>query len=189
MTIKETNKALNKWAKAIVTDARRNAVKEFGGQSNLAKNLSYKVEAKKNSIMISFFPGYASFVDLGVQGNTGQLKNGKRPSPYKYRDKMPPISALDKWAVRKLKATTRNDKGQFVSRKSLKFAIAKNIQRHGIKQTLFFTKPFEKYFKKLPDYITQSFGEDVAKYYVTAFKDSIKDQFELQAGKTKKSNS
>lgn len=188
MNIKETNKALTEWANLIVRDARRNAAKEFGSDSNLASAIDKDIKVSKNSIRISFTPGYASFVDLGVRGNKGILKNGKRSSPYEYGDKAPPTYALDKWAIKKLPKATRNDKGQFVKRESLKFAIAKNIQQYGIKQTLFFTKPFEKYFKQLPEYITQAFGEDVAKYYVTAFKDSISDQFKIAAEKAQKFN-
>lgn len=186
MDLKNTNDALNLWAKEIVREAKRNAIKEFGNQSSLPDRLDYDVKTFKNSVKISFFPGYASFVDLGVRGNTGNLDNEKRPTPYKYRDKMPPTYALDKWVLKKFKGQTRNDKGQFVKRSSLKFAIAKSIQQHGIKQTLFFTKPFEKYFKKLPQAITERFGEDVLNYYKTAFKDSIKDQFEISAAKAQK---
>lgn len=188
VNIKETNKALTKWANLIVKDARSNAAREFGSDSNLASAIDAEVKASKNSIRISFTPGYATFPDLGVRGNTGILKDGRRSSPYQYRDKMPPISALDTFVLKKLKGLKRNDKGQIMSRKSLKFAVAKNIQKFGIKQTLFFTRPFEKYFKQLPEYITQSFGEDVAKYYVTAFKDSISDQFKIAAQKAKKFN-
>jgi len=188
MNIKETNKALSEWANLIVKDARSNAAREFGSDSNLASAIDSEVKASKNSIKISFTPGYASFVDLGVRGNKGILKDGRRSSPYQYGNKMPPTYALDKWAIKKLPKATRNAKGQFVKRESLKFAIAKNIQQYGIKQTLFFTRPFEKYFKILPKYITQAYGEDVAKYYVTDFKDSISDQFKIAAEKAQKFN-
>lgn len=188
VNIKETNKALTKWANLIVKDARSNAAREFGSDSNLASAIDSEVKASKNSIRISFTPGYATFPDLGVRGNTGILKDGRRSSPYQYRDKMPPTSALDTFVLKKLKGLKRNEKGQIMSRKSLKFAVAKNIQKFGIKQTLFFTRPFEKYFKQLPEYITQAFGEDVAKYYVTAFKDSVSDQFKIAAEKAKKFN-
>jgi len=188
VNIKETNKALSEWANLVVKDARSNAAREFGSDSNLATAISKDVKVGKNWIKISFTPGYASFVDLGVRGNKGILKDGRRSSPYQYGDKPPPTYALDKWAIKRLPKSTRNAKGQFIKRESLKFAIAKNIQQFGIKQTLFFTKPFEKYFKILPEYITQAYGEDVAKYYVTAFKDSISDQFKIAAEKAQKFN-
>ena len=188
MNIEKTKKSLEKWADAIVKDAKANAAREFGSDSNLAANLGRDVKVGKNWIKISFFPGYATFPDLGVRGNKGILKDGRRSSPYQYRDKMPPTSALDTFVLKKLKGLKRNEKGQIMSRKSLKFAIAKNIQQYGIKQTLFFTKPFEKYFKQLPEFITASFGEDVAKYYVTSFKDSVSEQFKISQEKAKKFN-
>ena len=184
MELKNTTEALNRWAKAIVQEARQNAVREFGPKTRLKDKLGYKVKANPNSITIKFFPGYASFVDKGVRGNTGLLKNGRKDSPFQYKDKMPPPAALDQWVIKQdfLKSATR-DKGKFKSRQSLKFAIAKNIQKYGIKQTLFFTTPFDKYFKELPAFITERFGSDVVDYYTTAFKDSITDQFEIQVKK------
>jgi len=187
MDIKQTNLALNEWAKAIVADAKKNAIKEFGSNTNLKNNLKQKVHLAKNSFQISFFPGYATFADLGVRGKKGVLKNGKRSSPYQYKDKMPPISAFDKWSIRNIPKATKDEKtGRFIKRQSLKFALAKHVQMNGIKQTLFFTKPFEKYFKKLPEFIGQRFGEDVAEYYKTAFKDSVSEGYEIQFKKNKK---
>jgi hypothetical protein len=72
---------------------------------------------------------------------------------------MPPPSKLDKWIVRKGIAP-RNVAGKFQSRKGLQFAIAKSIFKYGIKPSLFFTKPFEKAFKKLPDVLIDKYGLD-----------------------------
>ena len=103
MNIEKTKKSLEKWADAIVKDAKANAAREFGSDSNLAANLGRDVKVGKNWIKISFFPGYATFPDLGVRGNKGILKDGRRSSPYQYRDKMPPTSALDTFVLKKLK--------------------------------------------------------------------------------------
>jgi hypothetical protein len=47
--------------------------------------------------------------------------------------------------IRKGLEGTRDKKtGRFLSRKSLQYAVAKNIFKYGIKPTMFFTKPFEK---------------------------------------------
>ncbi len=42
----------------------------------------------------------------------------------------------------------------------IKFALAAHIQKYGIKPSLFFTKPFEKAFKKLPDVLIDKYGLD-----------------------------
>jgi hypothetical protein len=68
----------------------------------------------------------------------------------------------------------RNDKGQFISRSSLKFAIARSIYQKGIKASLFFTKPFERAFKDLPKEITEGFSLDVKEFLTTTLKDNRK---------------
>jgi hypothetical protein len=72
---------------------------------------------------------------------------------------MPPPRALDKWIVRKGIAP-RNKKGQLISRQTLKFLIARSIFQHGIKPSLFFTKPFERAFNKLPSELVEKYGLD-----------------------------
>lgn len=84
----------------------------------------------------------------------------KFDTPYSYKDKRPPASAFDKWTIRRGLAP-RDDKGRFMSRRSLNFAIANSVFNYGIKPSLFFTKAFEKHFKTLPDEIIEAFGLDV----------------------------
>lgn len=86
---------------------------------------------------------YGTFIDKGVSG-----KKTVYTTPYSYKDKMPPPSALDKWIVKKGIAP-RDEKGKFINRKSLQFLIARSIMNNGFKPTLFFTKPFEEEYKKL----------------------------------------
>ena len=83
---------------------------------------------------------------------------------------MPPTKALDKWIVKKGLAP-RNEKGQLLSRKGLKFAIARKIYINGIKPSLFFTKPFEKYYKKLPNQLLEKYGLDLDKFMEFSLKD------------------
>jgi hypothetical protein len=54
----------------------------------------------------------------------------------------------------------RNVKGQFQSRKGLRFIIARSIYMTGIKPSLFFTKPFEAAYKTLPDTLIDKYGLD-----------------------------
>ena len=69
------------------------------------------------------------------------------------------LGSLDKWIVRKGLAP-RNKQGKFVNRLSLKFAIAKGIFNKGIKRSLFFTKPFESAYKRLPEELVVKYGLD-----------------------------
>ncbi len=50
--------------------------------------------------------------------------------------------------------------GKFVSRSSIKFALAAHIQKYGIRPSLFFTKPFEEAYKTLPDTLIDKYGLD-----------------------------
>ena len=96
---------------------------------------------------------YGKFQDKGVSG----VKK-KYNTPFSYKDKMPPPNKMDKWIVKRNLKGTRNNKGQFTTRKSLQFMIARSIFEKGIKPSLFFTKPFEKAFKDLPQDIVKAYA-------------------------------
>jgi hypothetical protein len=108
---------------------------------------------------------YYKFVDQGVRGAGANSKN--KTSPYKYRDKMPPIKEILKWIKQKgsLKASAEDQKqglskAQKSSRslraaakrlkpKTLAFLIARKIQQRGLPYTGFWERSFEKTFKGL----------------------------------------
>ena len=90
------------------------------------------------------------------------------PNSYSYKSKMPPPSGLDKWIVRKGIAP-RDKNGKLMNRKSLQFAIARSIFNNGIKPSLFFTKPFEAGFKRLPEELVEAYGLDA----LTIFNEQI----------------
>jgi len=164
----ETEKELQKFVKYVIQQSRSNL-------TNLKKNSSKKLynslkgESKlfKNSFGVYFsMEDYGHYQDKGVNGvgpatkdKNGNLKTVVRNGAYSYTNKMPPIKALDKWIVRKGIAP-RNKKGQLISRTSLKYAIANSIYRNGIKPSLFFTKPFERAFNKLPAELVEKYGLD-----------------------------
>ena len=78
---------------------------------------------------------------------------------------MPPHEPILQWVkARGLKF--RDSKGKFSkgSQRSLAFLIQRSIYRDGIKPTLFFTKPFEAAFKKLPDDLIKAYGLDLEKF-------------------------
>lgn len=146
------NEVINR-SRSNLTQKKKNVSKE------LYNSLDYELKVSQNSFSLSFLmEDYGTFIDKGVKGRDSSAKAPN--SPYQYKNKMPPLKALDKWVVRKGIAV-RDKKGRFVSRESLKFAIAKSIQSKGIETTNFFTKPFENAFKRLPEDLVNTYALEV----------------------------
>ena len=57
-----------------------------------------------------------------------------------------------------------------MSHKSMGYLIARSIYNKGLKPTLFFTKPFEDAFKRMPDDLVEKFGLDVDKFLEQVIK-------------------
>jgi hypothetical protein len=163
----EVRKELEKFKNAVIKESRnnlKNMRKDTFGK--LSKSLRGQVKVSKNSFEFDFMmEEYGIYQDKGVSG----IKK-KYNTPHKYTNKMPPTKALDKWIVKKGIAP-RDDKGKFLSRESLKFAIARKIYINGIKPSLFFTKPFEKYYKRLPNQLITKYGLDLDKFIEFSLKD------------------
>ena len=163
----EVRKELEKFKNAVIKESRNNLKsmrKDTFGK--LSKSLRGQVKVSKNSFEFDFMmEEYGIYQDKGVSG----IKK-KYNTPHKYTNKMPPTKALDKWIVKKGIAP-RDDKGKFTSREGLKFAIARKIYINGIKPSLFFTKPFEKYYKRLPNQLITKYGLDLDKFIEFSLKD------------------
>lgn len=159
----EVQEAIDKFRKYVVQQSRSNLTKQ---KKNASKSLynSIKGVSKVNPNSISLYfemEAHGVFQDKGVSG-----KEKKYNTPYSYKSKMPPTKALDKWVVRRGIAP-RDAKGRLISRKSLKFLIARSIYRNGIKPSMFFTKPFEVAYDRLPDELVEAYGIDIIKLYIT----------------------
>jgi len=137
---------LNSFGKQVVNRAKGNLQKAKGGGTNLEKSLSFKVITSADGFSIQFYmDSYGTFVDKGVSGTNKKrsfkdYKGRTISSPYKYTSKQPPSRVLDKWIVKKGIAP-RDEKGRFMSRKSISFLIARSIKRKGIQGISFFQKP------------------------------------------------
>ena len=159
----EVQEAIDRFRKYVIQQSRSNLTKQ---KKNASKSLynSIKGVSKVNPNSISLYfemEAHGVFQDKGVSG-----KEKKYNTPYSYKSKMPPTKALDKWVVRRGIAP-RDAKGRLISRKSLKFLIARSIYRNGIKPSMFFTKPFEVAYDRLPDELVEAYGIDIIKLYVT----------------------
>lgn len=168
--LKNVNDKLNRFAKYVISQSRANLTRGKKNSSNkLYNSLDSNVKVSKNSFELTFLmEEYGVFQDKGVKGTKSNYLENKN-SPFSYKSKggknglkgMPPPKAFDKWIVRKGLKGIRNKKGQFISRKSLQFMIARSVFEKGIKASMFFTKPFEKAFKNLPKELVDAYRLDV----------------------------
>lgn len=156
----EVQKELERFRDYVVSQSRRNLSRLHKNSSKrLYQSIQGNVKAMPNSISIEFsMENYGVFQDVGVSGT-----KKKYNTPYSYKSKMPPAKVFDKWLVRKGIAPRKN--GKFASRKSLAFLIARSVFRNGIKPSLFFTKPFEDAYKKLPSELVEKYGLDAMKLF------------------------
>lgn len=157
MDKEQTYLALQKFQRYVVRESRSNLKKmKKNSSGKLYNSIKGNVKVSKNSFELDFeMLPYGQFQDKGVSG----VKK-KYDTPFTYRDKMPPSKAFDKWMIKRGIAP-RNKEGQFQTRKGLAYVIARSIYMNGIKPSLFFTKPFEKAYKKLSPELVESFGLDV----------------------------
>jgi len=154
-----TQQALEDFKKYVIQQARTNLTK---GKKNVDKNLYNSlqgfVEKSPAGFRLYFeMEDYGMFQDRGVSG-----KNKKYDTPFSYKDKKPPIKPLAEWA-KKRNIRLRDEKGRFKkgNYNTIGFLMARSIFEKGLKPSLFFTKPFERAFKRLPEDLVEAFGEDI----------------------------
>ena len=149
MKLDALERYLNSFGRQVVNQAKENlASANKGGE--LENSISFFVTAQKGSLTIKFkMLPYGKFVDKGVSGTEKERRytdyKGKTlVSPFSYKKSkghsQPPSKSLDKWIVKKGIAP-RDEKGRFMSRKSISFLIARSIKRKGIQGISFFQKP------------------------------------------------
>ena len=161
---------LNRFAKYVISQSRANLTRgKKNSSKELYNSLDSNVKVSKNSFELTFLmEEYGVFQDKGVKGTKSNYVENK-DSPFSYKSKggknglkgMPPPKAFDKWIIRKGLKGIRDNKGQFISRKSLQFMIARSVFEKGVKASLFFTKPFEKGFKGLNKDLVEAYKLDV----------------------------
>jgi len=161
---------LEKFRDYVIQQARSNLSRlQKNSSKKLYDSISGEIKAMPNSLRLYFdMADYGFYQDKGVSGT-----KVKYSTPFKYTNKMPPPKAFDKWIIKKGIAP-RNKEGKFQTRKGLQFAIARSIFEKGIKPSLFFTKPFEKAFKKLPDEMIEAYGLEAQETFDTIMKENFK---------------
>ncbi len=161
---KELQIELSRFGKAVVKQARTNLTRtKREDTKDLYNSIKYDLDTHKNSFSLSFeMLEYGIFVDQGVKGKSSSSKAPR--SPFRFGSgtgkKGGLTNSIEKWVKRK-NIKFRNKKGQFITSKQTSFLISRSIYQKGIKPSLFFTKPFEKAFNRLPDELIVQFGLDV----------------------------
>jgi len=169
MQLTKTQETLEAFKKFVIQQARTRLSKERKNVSKeLYNSLDATVKAMPNSILVEFeMNDYGLYQDKGVSGT-----EKKYDTPYSYKSKMPPIKPLAEWAKAR-NIRLRDEEGKFKkgNYQTIGYLIARSIYRKGIKPTLFFTKPFEQGFKKLPQALAEKFALDVDDFLAYTLKE------------------
>jgi len=176
MKLDALERYLNSFGRQVVNQAKENlASADKGGE--LENSISFFVTAQKGSLTIKFkMLPYGKFVDKGVSGTEKERRytdyKGKTlVSPFSYKKSkghsQPPSKSLDKWIVKKGIAP-RDEKGRFMSRKSISFLIARSIGKKGIQGISFFQKPLMLGMQQFSGKFASSLKESII--------DSLKNQ-------------
>jgi len=170
MNLEAVERYLNSFGKQVVNRAKGNLQKSKGGGTALENSIAFSVIEKDGDLTVIFkMDYYGKFVDKGVSGTevTRSFKDYKGQtlkSPFGYRKakghSQPPTKALDKWIVKKGIAP-RDKEGKFMSRKSIKFLIARSIGKKGIQGISFFQKPLMLGMKEFGNKFGAAIKDDV----------------------------
>lgn len=157
--LNRTKEALDDFKKYVIQQSRTNLTK---GKKNVDKKLYNSLQGFIDESPAGFrlyfeMEDYGMFQDKGVSG-----KKKKYDTPFSYTNKKPPIGPLAQWAKKK-NIRLRDEKGRFKkgNYNTIGFLISKSIFEKGLKPSLFFTKPFERAIKRLPEDLQDAFGEDI----------------------------
>ncbi len=167
----EVQKLLDSFRDKVIKEAKQGLPRDTGA---LANSLKSYVKESPNSIQISFqMKGYGWFQDRGVKG----VKSGKSLSNYSFGTGKKDgglTKGIDKWVRRKQIQFRNKETGQFMSYEQTARTIIRSIWFKGIKPSMWFTKPFEKYYKKLPKEVTEKYVKDMGTLFNSITKENFK---------------
>jgi hypothetical protein len=158
---KNTKEYLNAFAKYVIQQSRSNLTKQGKNvDKKLYNSLDRELEVSANSFRLAFLmEDYGQFQDKGVSGT-----KRKYDTPFSYKNKRPPLKPIQDWVTKRRFQFRNKESGKFMSYKSTAYLIAGGILKNGIKPSLFFTKPFEKSFERLPNELVEAYGLDVEQF-------------------------
>ena len=139
---------------------------------NLSSSLGYYLNVDKGTLELRFLSApYADIVDKGVRGSKSSAKAPQSPYSYTSASKIANIGAIDKWVVRKGLKAARDEKGRFISRKSLVTAIATSIKLYGKEPSYFFSDALNEGLRTLPRQYAKAYAKDAAQFINTVTKE------------------
>jgi len=171
----ETLSTLEAFNKYVIQQARTNLTK---GNKNVSKKLydSLKSKTKVNPNSIENYiemEEYGQYLDLGVKGKV----SGQRApnSPFKYGSGTGRKGGLTEgirgWVKARRFQFRNRENGKFMSYEQTAQLITRSIYLKGTKPTLFFSKPFEKGFERLPDELIKAYGLDLESFIKFTLKE------------------
>ena len=167
MEFKLMQKELNDFGKYVVQQSRTNLTKgKHNATKELYNSIGYFVDKTAQGYKISFkMEDYGMFQDRGVKGvKSNYIANKNSPFSYKQNSNLIGLEyhtgVFAKFAKR-MGMQPRNKKGQFGSYKTMGYILARSIKNKGIKASMFFTKPFEQAFKRLPEDLAETLAKDI----------------------------
>lgn len=167
--LKNVQDILNEFRDYVINEAKKKAPTSSG---NLKNGIKGYVKESKNSIQISFeMPDYGFFQDQGVKGVSSGKGNFRFGSGTGQKGGL--RKGILEWVKRK-NLQFRDRKGRYLSHKSTAYLIVRSIWNKGLKPSLFFTKPFEKAFKKLPDELIEKYGLDMVQLFDEITRENLK---------------
>ena len=169
MNLEAVERYLKSFGSQIVKEAKGN-LSAAGKGGALENSIDFFVIRKGGTVTVRFkMDYYGKFVDKGVSGTEvsrsfKDYKGQTLKSPFGYRKakghSQPPTKALDKWIVKKGIAP-RDKEGKFMSRKSIKFLIARSIGKKGIQGISFFQKPLMLGMKEFSSKFGKAIADDI----------------------------
>lgn len=173
--MKNLERYLNSFGKQVVNRAK-GTLKRRGKvvTGKLLNSVKYNVVKTQDGYSVEFsMLDYGKFIDKGVSGTKKKrsfvdYKGQKKTSPFSYGKTRDGglTKGLDQWIVRRGIAP-RDAKGKFLSRKSLKFLIARKIYLYGKQGISFFQKPLGLGLKQFGSEMLKSVKEDIIENLTT----------------------
>lgn len=179
MKQEELQKELNKFRDFVIKEARKNLTTlKKNNTKGLYQSLKGNVKAMPNSFSMEFeMSDYGKFQDKGVKGVGGVRQTTSKYKKTNNKGKMWKQNAPQSEYKFKLgvKPSVKHFM-QWSAKKGLNpYAVRESVYHQGIKPSLFFTRPFELAFKKLPEDLIKVFGLEAEKLFKnTQFKNEKK---------------
>jgi hypothetical protein len=154
---------LDRFGKYVVQQARANLTRKNKNVSkDLYNSIAWNSEAAKSgasfSASLSMLP-YGEFQDQGVKGKSSTY-GASQGSPFRFGtgkgNKGGLTEAMQKW-VRARRLQFRDKKGKFLSYDSTAFLIARSVYQKGIPASMFYSRPFNLAYQKLPSELVQAY--------------------------------